>query len=116
MSYDIAIIGTADVILGFKALGLKTFPVTGPEEVTPLLQKLVNETVAEAGAPEDTRPQYAVIFIIEDLAQTIPLDQYKKLSSKALPAIIPLPGPKGSTGFGEKRLKRLIVQAVGTEI
>ena len=116
MEYSIAIVGTADVILGFKALGLETHPVNSPAEALEKIEELSAASRPHPTIQNETVAKYAVIFIIEDIAEGLPEDRYKKLTSKPLPAIIPLPGPKGSTGFGEARLKKLIIQAVGTEI
>ena len=38
--YKIAVIGGGDTVTGFKALGLDTFPVSGPEEATRTLRNL----------------------------------------------------------------------------
>jgi vacuolar-type H+-ATPase subunit F/Vma7 len=43
-------------------------------------------------------------------------EKYKKLTSGALPAIIPIPGHKGSSGFGDEKIKRIVEQAVGSDI
>lgn len=111
--YNIAIIGPKDTILGFKALGLIPVPVLNSEEALEALKKLKEEKIEEG---EETRPKYAIIFVIEDLAKAIPKDEYKKLSEDVLPAIIPISGSKGSTGFGLTRISRMVEQAVGSDI
>ena len=45
-----------------------------------------------------------------------PEEDYKKLGQKALPAIIPVPGSTGATGYGLKRIGKMVEQAVGSDI
>lgn len=105
-NYKIAIIGNKETILGFKALGVKTLNANNAEEALKILLELKAET----------QEKYAIIFITEDLAMEIPHKDYKKLSQEALPAIIPLPGSKGTTGYGLKRIGKMVEQAIGSDI
>lgn len=113
--YQTAIIGNKETILGFKALGLETFNANDAQEATKILYQLKSEEVKDEITLE-TRPLYAVIFITEDLAMGIEIADYKKLSQGALPAIIPVPGSKGTTGYGIKRIGKMVEQAVGSDI
>ena len=113
--YKIAIVGNKDTILGFKGLGLKTFDANTTEEAVKILFKLKAEEAKDEKTGE-SRPTYAIIFITEDLATDISKDDYKKLSSGALPAIIPVPGSKGTQGYGLKRIGKMVEQAVGSDI
>lgn len=112
--YNIAIVGNKDTILGFKALGLKTFDANSGQEASEVLRKLKAEEIKLDDG--ETRPAYAIIFITEDLATQIPHDDYKKLSQDALPAIIPVPGSQGASGYGIKRIGKMVEQAVGSDI
>ena len=105
MKYKIAIVGNKETILGFKALGLETHDANTAEDAVKVLYDLKEE-----------QDQYAIIFITEELAMGIPKDDYKKLSQSALPAIIPVPGSKGTTGYGIKRIGKMVEQAVGSDI
>lgn len=105
MKYSIAIVGNKEAILGFKALGLKAFNANTPEEATKVLYDLKAEETS-----------YAIIFVTEELAMGISKDDYKKLSADALPAIIPVPGSKGTTGYGIRRIGKMVEQAVGSDI
>lgn len=113
MGYRIAIVGLKDQILGFKALGLKTVSVFDAEEAKKALYELNEE---KTGIEENAKKAYAIIFILEELAMKIPQDDYKKLTKDALPAIIPIPGIKGTTGYGLQRIKKMVEQAVGSDI
>lgn len=112
--YSIAIVGNKDTILGFKALGLNTFNANSGAEASQVLQNLKAENVKLNDG--ETRPKYAIIFITEDLATQIPKDDYKKLSQDALPAIIPVPGSQGASGYGIRRIGKMVEQAVGSDI
>lgn len=114
--YSIAIIGNKDTILGFKALGLDTFDANDTETALKLLFTLTGESVEVDSKSSETKAKYAIIFITENLAKDISKEDYKKLGKKALPAIIPLPGSSGATGFGLNKLKRIVEQAVGSDI
>jgi V/A-type H+-transporting ATPase subunit F len=56
-----------------------------------------------------------VIFITERAAALIPetLDKYR---SQPLPAIIPIPGSRGNTGFGMRQLRANVEKAIGADI
>lgn len=113
--YKIAIVGNKDAILGFKALGLETYDANSAAEAVQILYKLKSETSIKTGETEK-HSAYAIIFIIEDLAAGISKEDYKKLNRDTLPAIIPVPGTKGTTGYGIKRIGRMVEQAVGSDI
>lgn len=115
MKHQIAIIGPKDTILGFKALGLKTYNALDTEEAVKVLYELKKEVVTDEKSGE-TKPLYAIIFVIEDLMTGIEDSDYKKLSQDALPAIIPIPGTKGATGYSLKRIGKMVEQAVGSDI
>lgn len=112
--YDIAIVGPKDTILGFKALGLVPVNANTTQEAVEKLYELKAETVKEPGGEE--RERFAIIFVIEDLAKDISKTDYKRLSDSVLPAIVPIPGPKGTTGMGRIRLAKMVEQAIGSDI
>ena len=100
--YKIAVLGDYDSIYGFAALGLDTFPVSGPEEGEKRLSQL-----AEG--------EYAVIYITEGLAASISrvISHYK---DSLLPSIVLIPGISGNTGQGINGVKKSVEQAVGSDI
>lgn len=115
MKHKTAIIGNKETILGFKALGLKTFNANDAEEATEILFKLKEEQIQDPKTGE-MKPAFALILITEDLAMGISDENYKKLSQGALPAIIPVPGSQGASGYGLKRIGKMVEQAVGSNI
>ena len=101
----IAVIGGRDTVMGFKALGLSTFPAENAAEAHKLLRKLTR----------DSEENYAIIYIEENLAMQIQpeIDKFKDSPS---PAIIVIPGREGSIGYGQQALRSAVERAVGTNI
>ncbi|EKD48106.1 MAG: ATP synthase, subunit F [uncultured bacterium] len=110
-NYKIAIVGPKDTVLGFKAVGLEAHSALDRDQAVEKLYKL--KAAKQEGSE---KPQYAIIFIIEYLAMQIPEADHKKLTSSTMPAIIPIPGPKGTTGFGMRRISGIVEKAVGSDI
>jgi V/A-type H+/Na+-transporting ATPase subunit F len=113
-NYKIAIVGNKDQILGFKALGITASVANNGEEARDALFQLYKEEIILENG--DAKKKYAIIFILEDLAIQITEDDYKKLNKAAIPAIIPIPGIQGSQGYGLLRIKKMVEQAVGSDI
>lgn len=100
--YKVAVLGDRDSVLGFKALGLDVIFADRKEQAAEQIHALA-------------RKKYAVIYITETLAAQIPQDvaQYK---DEVMPAIILIPGKKGSLGIGMNNLKRSVERAVGFDV
>ena len=100
----IAVIGGAETVIGFKALGLEACPVANAEEAREVLRHLTRDS-------ED----YAIIYLEENLAQELQrdIDRYK---DNPKPAIILIPGREGSLGLGQSALKAAVERAVGSDI
>ena len=111
--YQMAIIGPRETILGFKALGIEPVYANESKVAVETLFALKKEKIEYEG---ELMHKYAIIFIMEEMAKDITDDDYKKLSSDALPAIIPLPSHLGSTGYGLRKLKTIVEKAVGMDI
>ena len=106
--YKIAVLGDRDSVLGFKALGLDTFFAEDADQARHTLQQLARP--AAGGAEE-----YAIIYITEQLAQSIraDIDRYK---TSVTPAVILIPGKGGSLGLGAQALQSAVERAVGADI
>lgn len=100
--YSIAIIGSPDSVLGWKALGLSTFGVLEEQDVLDALEEIEKEN-------------FAIVFITEDWYEKIP-EQLARLQEKPLPAVISIPSQHGSTGAGLENLRKIVEQAVGSDI
>lgn len=111
--YHIAIVGSRDEILCFKALGVEIFPVKNFQDA---LSQLFLLKKMPQNEEQNSSLKYAVIFVMEDVIKKINSDDLKKLTAGALPAVIALPGNKGASGFGENKLRQLVEKAVGSDI
>ena len=102
--YKIAVIGGRETVMGFKALGLETYPVADAGEASRTLRSLTREN-----------DDYAIIYIEENLAEKLQheIDRFK---DRPTPAIILIPGREGSTGRGREALRSAVERAVGTNI
>ena len=108
--YHIAIIGPAETVSGFQALGVTVLDARTSNDVITHLKQLKTDRDNNTGS------QYAVVCIIEDLLVDVDESEYNKLISGPLPAVMTLPGPGGSQGVALARLRRLAEQAVGSAI
>jgi len=100
--HKMGVMGDYDSIFGFAALGLDTFPVSGPEEAKQKLSQL-------------TTGDYAVVYITESLAAVLK-HEIEKYHEAMLPAIILIPGISGNTGAGTANVKKSVEKAVGSDI
>lgn len=103
--YRIAVIGGADSVVGFKALGLDTFAASDGAAARKTLHDL-------ARREEDP---YVIIYIEETLAEPI-MDEIRKYSAQPSPAIILIPGRDGPIGLGQSALLSAVEKAVGSNI
>lgn len=102
MTYQIAVIGDWESVMGFRALGLDTYPVTSADEARERVRELA-------------KGDCAVIYLTEQLARDMGnvLARYK---DELRPAIILIPGREGSLGIGRDNIQRSIERAVGADI
>lgn len=97
-----AVVGDKDSILGFKSLGIDVYFADTAAGISELIHKLASE-------------EYAVIFISEQAASEVKqtIDKYK---AEAFPAIILIPGSKGSLGTGLAAISENVEKAIGADI
>ena len=103
MTYQIAAIGDWESVMGFRALGLDTYPVAGAAEAREKVRELAKEG------------NCAVIYLTEQLAQEME-DVLSRYKDELRPAIILIPGRQGSLGIGKNNIQRAIERAVGADI
>lgn len=100
--HRIAIVGDADSVTGFKAAGYSPVVSRNATETGEIIRRLANE-------------KFAIIFVTENVldgAETV-MDEYR---GRMVPAIIPIPGNRGSTGIGMRMLKKAVERAIGADI
>ena len=97
-AYSIAVIGDWESVMGFRALGLDTYPVTSVEEARKTVHNLA-------------KTDCAVIYLTETLAKDMidVLDRYK---DEIQPAIILIPGREGSLGIGRANIQSAIDRVI----
>ena len=100
----IAVIGGSETVMGFKALGLETWPAASAEEAGRILRRLTRE-----------HDDYAILYIEENLAAQLG-HEIDKFKDSPTPAIILIPGREGSLGLGLNALRSAVERAVGTNI
>ncbi len=105
--YKIAVVGSPDTVIGFKAVGLDTFPVREAEEARQTLKRLTKT--------EDGGDEYAIVYIEEGLAAELTAE-IAKFKDSPSPAIILIPGKDGSLGLGRNALQAAVERAVGANI
>lgn len=100
--YKIGVIGDKDSVMGFLALGLDVFEASDASQTADCIRRLAKDG-------------YAAIYITEQAASEVMdvIDEYK---DEQLPAIILIPGIKGSLGIGMAGVKKSVERAVGADI
>lgn len=102
-TYQIAVVGDWESVMGFRALGLDTYPVISTEEA--------KKTVHELAKSE----KCAVIYLTEQLARDMS-DVLTRYKDALRPAIILIPGREGTLGIGKTNIQHIIERAVGADI
>ena len=102
VAYQIAAIGDWESVMGFRALGLDTYPVTSVDEAREKVRELA-------------KTNCAVIYLTEQLAKDMD-DVLARYKDELRPAIILIPGREGSLGIGKNNIQRAIERAVGADI
>lgn len=102
--HKIGVIGDKDSVLCFKAFGLDVFPVIESEAEEN--RKIVDRMAREG---------YGIIFVTEQIAESIN-ETISRYDKEVTPAIILIPGNKGSLGIGLKRIRNNVEKAVGINI
>ena len=98
MAKNIAVIGDSESIKGFAAIGMDIYPCDDNENAPHLFRKIADGD------------NYAVIFITEEMFGLVEKER-KRYEERLIPAVIPIPGVKGNTGIGIKRLSSLHIIA-----
>lgn len=101
--YKICIIGDRESVIGFMALGFSVHEAQNSEEAGVILKELASDG------------ESAVIFIVENYACELEelIAKYKDLP---MPAIVPVPGKHGSSGYGMENIRRASERAIGADI
>ena len=99
----VAVLGDADFVMPFSALGLDTYPVEADAaEVTETAEKIL-------------KARYALVVVAENIA---PLagDIFERTQKQAVPCVVVVPFTTESEGFATESLSRLLKLATGIDI
>ncbi|OHB65133.1 MAG: hypothetical protein A2Y77_02495 [Planctomycetes bacterium RBG_13_62_9] len=103
MEGKVAVLGDADFVMPFSALGVDTYAV-GPER----------EQIVEA-AEKIVRSEYALLVVSESIAATAD-EVLAATQSKATPCIVVVPFTTESEGFAAEALGQVLKLATGIDI
>ena len=103
MAKSIAVIGDSESVKGFGAVGMDMFICDDPLASPQLLKQIADNDF------------YAIIYMTEEIFEASAKER-EKLAERPVPAVIPIPGVRGNTGVGIRRLSHFVEQAVGSDI
>ncbi|MBN1289977.1 MAG: V-type ATP synthase subunit F [Actinobacteria bacterium] len=98
----IGMIGGNTSTMGFKALGVETFPVVRPESSIETWKKIKLD-------------EYGIIFITEPIYEVLK-EVVEELDRRSFPVITVIPAVSGSRGIAKEELRQRIEKAVGMDI
>lgn len=101
--YKIAVLGDRESVMGFKALGLEVITAESTEHARSCLHEMAKD------------PEYAIIYLTEQLAVEMP-DEVAKYKDRLTPAVILIPGKAGSLGIGMQNISSSVERAIGADI
>ena len=100
--YQIAVIGDKDSVLGFKALGLDTFPVDSVDQARTTLHTIAKEN-------------YGIINLTETLAVSM-ASVIARYEDSLTSAIILIPVKDGSQGIAMRNIKKAVERDVSADV
>lgn len=98
----VGVIGESDAVKAFRTVGMQALSAATRQEAERAVHQMVVGGVT-------------VIFVTEDVAQLIP-DTLARYNSSPDVTLIPIPGSRGTTGFGMQRVRANVEKAVGANI
>ena len=103
MEGKIAVLGDADFVMPFSALGLDAFAVgADKEQASTNAQKILDEN-------------YTLVIVAEDVAPAAD-EVFSEKSSSPVPAVIVVPFTKQSQGYATEALGEVLKLATGVNI
>lgn len=103
MEGKIAVIGDADFVLPFKALGVEIFTV-----------EKNREEILEA-AQEILKQKFALVVAAENVAQAAS-EVFEPTQRQSMPCVVAIPTSEQSEGYATKSLGKLLKHATGINI
>ena len=100
------IITYPDTSTGFDLAGVEVKEVKEGEDITPLLQSIIE------------KGEYGLLAVEENLLLNVPEEILKRIRKKGIPVIVPIDTPKSWQGEAEMEsyVARLIRRAIGYQV
>ncbi len=98
----VGVIGESDAVKAFRTVGMQVQSAATREQAERAVHRFVTGGVT-------------VIFITEDVASLIP-DTLARYDGSPDITLIPIPGSRGTNGFGMRRVRANVEKAVGANI
>ncbi len=98
----IGAVGTKDQMMAFRAIGIDVYPVEDAKSAGEIICKLADEG-------------FSLILVEEKFCNDL-RDVFARFATQPVPAILPVPGSRGSEGIALNRLRDMLKRAVGADI
>jgi vacuolar-type H+-ATPase subunit F/Vma7 len=103
MQGKVAILGSADFVMPYSAIGVDCFPVDDKaEQIVWTAQKIIDQ-------------KYVLVIVSENMAAAAQ-EVFNKFSTKPVPCVLTVPFTTESKGFAVESLSKLLKGATGINI
>ena len=103
MAGNVAVLGDADFVMPFSALGADTYPVGHmPDEITASANKIISD-------------KYAMVVVAENIAPAVE-EVFAAQMDAPIPCIVVVPFTTESEGFATRALGQTLKRATGINI
>ncbi len=106
MTGTVQVVATPAVSPGFLLAGIRPTPATTSDECARHLERLAAE------------PDCALILVEDRLYDGLPEERRREFTGRAMPLVVPFPGPSGAPGAApfEERIAEVLRQAIGYRV
>ena len=102
MEGKVAVLGDADFVMPFSALGLDTYPAAEPQQVIESARKIIGD-------------RYTLVVVAENIAP-VAEDVFAARQTEPVPCVVVVPFTTEPTGFATESLNRVLKIATGIDI
>jgi len=102
MEQNVAVIGNADFVMPFSALGLDTYAVDDTPSIIESARRIIEK-------------EYALVVIAENIAQ-ITEEFFSGQADSPIPCVVVVPFTSESQGFATEALEKVLKMAIGIDI
>jgi len=102
MDGKVAVLGNADFVMPFSAMGLDTYPVGARDEITDAAQQILER-------------KYALVVVAENVAKAAD-EVFESVRKEPVPGIVVVPFTTEPEGFATRALGEVLKRATGIDI